>query len=72
MFQGLLKQKQPHLSLEGRVVVALGDDAGLNADLLHLVASGQGPGQGRGRIEAGARHSAGPAHHDVEAVPGAP
>lgn len=52
--------------------MALRDDAGLDADLLHLVAPGQGPGQGRGRIEAGARGSAGAAHHDVEAVPGAP
>ena len=62
----------PHLGLEGRVVVALGDDAGLDADLLQLVAPGQGPGQGRGRIVAGARRPAGPTHHDVQAVPGAP
>ena len=52
--------------------MALRDDAGLDADLLQLLAPGQGPGQGRGGIEAGARGSAGVTHHQLEAVPGAP
>ena len=52
--------------------MALRDDAGLNADLLQLLAPGQGPGQGRGGIEAGARGPAGATHHQLEAVPGAP
>ena len=36
---------QHHLGLEGRVIVALGDDAGLDAVLLQLVTTRQRPGQ---------------------------
>ena len=73
MFQGHFNNKHLNLSLEGRVVVALGDDAGLDAVLLELVTPGQGPGQSRGRVKAGAgaRGQAGAAHHQLEAVPGA-
>ena len=36
---------QNHLGLKGRVVMALGDDAGLDAVLLQLVTTRQRPGQ---------------------------
>ena len=74
MFQGHFNNKHLNLSLEGRVVVALGDDAGLDAVLLELVTPGQGPGESRGRVKAGAgaRSQAGAAHHQLEAVPGVP
>ena len=73
MFQGHFDNKHLNLSLEGRVVVALSDDAGLDAVLLELVTPGQGPGESRGRVKAGAgaRGQAGAAHHQLEAVPGA-